>query len=52
MYVLNLFFVGGWWGIFLGYSLVNFPRLVENCMKSLRSLLDNERVRRIACEKT
>ena len=51
MMIHKYFFVGGYWGIFLGYALVALPQLIGRWRKTLRKVFAKRKTREITQEK-
>ena len=51
MIIHKHFFVGGYWGIFLGYALVAMPQLIGSWMKNLRKGFAKQETGKITQEK-
>ena len=45
--VYNLTFLGGYWGIFLGYTLINLPQLFGKWLKKVELQFGNGKVGKI-----
>ena len=51
MIIHKHFFVGGYWGIFLGYALVALPQLIGRWMKSFKKVFAKRETTKITQEK-